>query len=381
MVELSLVNVKIILDAITIPLGLITTYMIVFRNKHNIANLLFGIIAFLAGIVSPLSALLKEAIYPIDISIAIFFAKMIYLSIFLMTIPMLSFSVFFWRAKYKQIPRYLHIFSFIPAISLGIWLFVDNDIIELVNTSFGVNNKITSVAFTIYSVIILFFVFLLLITELRIMTNNTNQFPRLKCRMNIFTAGLAFGIITTFVSIFIFQYLYPTFFQPATIFVILTAIILSSVLGVSLSKEEKKLWHGCPKLKIEKDGSTHCINTNDGEPILIKVLDLGAIIERVQLDTEILKTGIENCANIIFSDEEGQVRCLTTHDTIIVLDEIVTKDEMELAHSMEIMQGNELCAECLYKIIAYRKEHKEKSIQEIRSFFLGIRSEEFFGLV
>ena len=48
---------------------------------------------------------------------------------------------------------------------------------------------------------------------------------------------------------------------------------------------------------------------------------------------------------------------------------------------MEIMQGNELCAECLYKIIAYRKEHKEKSIQEIRTIFLGIRSEEFFGLV
>jgi hypothetical protein len=53
---------------------------------------------------------------------------------------------------------------------------------------------------------------------------------------------------------------------------------------------------------------------------------------------------------------------------------------MELAKDMDILEGNELCSECLHKIIAYRKEHKDKSDFDIRNLFMGIRAEEFFGV-
>ena len=143
-----------------------------------------------------------------------------------------------------------------------------------------------------------------------------------------------------------------------------------------------KIWHGCPKLKAinHTNNSTLCLNTKDGVPIEVKLLDLGNIIERIQLDAEVLKTGSENCTNTVFSDEDDIVRCLTTHEPIKVLGETVTRQEMELARNMDIMEGNELCAECLHKIIAYRKEHKTKSDSEIKMLFLGVRAEEFFGI-
>jgi hypothetical protein len=130
---------------------------------------------------------------------------------------------------------------------------------------------------------------------------------------------------------------------------------------------------------LENNSTAICMNAEDGS-CNINVLDLGEIIERIQIDTKILKTGSGNCANTVFSDEKGIVRCLTTHLPIEVLGQKVTREEMELARDMDIMNGNELCAECLHKIIAYRKEHKEKSDSEIKLLFLGIRAEEFFGV-
>ena len=112
----------------------------------------------------------------------------------------------------------------------------------------------------------------------------------------------------------------------------------------------------------------------------VKVLDLGEIIERIQIDTDILKTGADNCANSIFSNSDDVVCCLTTHYPIKVLNEEVTRDEMELAKAMDILDGKELCSECLHKIIAYRKEHKDKTNAEIKMLFMGIGAEEFFGV-
>ncbi|MCK5184977.1 MAG: hypothetical protein KAQ95_11775, partial [Candidatus Heimdallarchaeota archaeon] len=108
-------SVKLIIDAIAIPLGLIATIVIIFKNKRNVANILFGMITFCGGVLAVIFSLLKEYYYLLGNNVAaIWFEKLMMFSLFLMTIPALSFSIFFWRAKYKSIPRYLHSFVFLP---------------------------------------------------------------------------------------------------------------------------------------------------------------------------------------------------------------------------------------------------------------------------
>ncbi|HUT79748.1 MAG TPA: hypothetical protein VMZ29_00990 [Candidatus Bathyarchaeia archaeon] len=380
-----MLNIKLIIDALAIPFGCITTIIIISKNKRNIANILMSLIAYLGGVQTVMFSLLKEYFFQFDTSIATIFAKMVYLSMYMMTIPALSFSLFFWRAKYRSLPRFFHIFTFIPALSLALWLFLEPEVVHLEeviywNKFYGINNYV-KLPFTIFSSIILFLVLILVIIELRIMAKRAVYFPSLKRQMNIFAAGFGIGFGGAFLCIFVFQTIFKDTFQPSALFVIITSLGLSLSFSKTLSRERTKLWHGCPKQIMEKDGTICCVNTDDGLPANIKVLDLGAIIERIQIDTEILKTGYDNCANVVFSNEKGIICCLTTHKPIKVLDEEVTREEMELAREMELMQGNELCSECLYKIIAYRKEHKEKSNDEITIFFLGIRAEELFGLV
>ncbi|MGC9781093.1 MAG: hypothetical protein HZR80_17750 [Candidatus Heimdallarchaeota archaeon] len=376
-----MVNVKIIIDAIAIPLGSIATIMIISKNRHNIANILMGIIAFLGGVQAVMFDMLKEHFYDINNQKpSILLAKFVYLSLFLMTIPALSFSIFFWRAKYKGIPRYLHFFVFLPALSLTLWLFIDQNIITLVETPYGTNNFLRK-PFTVYSSLIMFLIIALLTVELSIIARRTHSFPDLRKRMNIFAIGFGVGFGGAFVSIFLFQFIFKDTIQPSALFVIIFAISFTWVFSTTLSRGKTKLWHGCPKLLIESSGETFCLNTDEGEPIPVKVLDLGDIIERIQIDTEILKTGSENCANTVFSDDNDCICCLTTHKPIKVLEEEVSREEMELARAMKIMQDRELCPECLHKIIAYRKEHKDKSDSEIKIIFLGISAEEFFGVV
>ena len=226
----------------------------------------------------------------------------------------------------------------------------------------------------------MFFVYILFVIELRMMAKRAESFPTLKRRMNIITAGFAIGLFCAFLTIFVLQPIFPNTTQPTSLFVILTSLIVLLALSGSLSRGKKQLWHGCPKLKIEKDGTSLCLNSEDGITISVKVLDLGAIIERIQIDSKVLKTGVGNCANTIFTNGNGIVRCITTHEPIKVLGENVKREEMELARSMDIMIGNELCADCLHKVIAYRKKHQDKSDAEIKLLFLGIRAEEFFGV-
>ncbi|RLI68817.1 MAG: hypothetical protein DRO63_02015, partial [Candidatus Gerdarchaeota archaeon] len=239
-----------------------------------------------------------------------------------------------------------------------------------------------SIPFTIYSSVIMLFTVVLLIVELQLIAQRTKDFPSLKRRMHILAAVFALGFLGSLVSIFFVQFLTSKVkYQPAVIFVIASTISISLILLKTISREHRKLWHGCPKLLREKDGTTYCLNTPDGVPKQVKLLDLGNIIEKIQIEVDILKTGEENCANVLFSDDENNVRCLTTHEYIMVLDEIVQQKEMELAQEMDIMENNKLCSECLHKIIADCKTHKDKSDGKIRTFFLGVRGEEFFGLV
>jgi hypothetical protein len=377
-----LVSVKLIIDAIAIPLGTIATIIIISKNKRNLANILFGLITFCGGVLAVIFSLLKEyfyfsgKIYP-----AILFTKFMLFSFFLMTIPALSFSIFFWRANYKTIPRYLHFLAPVPAFALSLWLFLDEEIIELVGTSYSVNMQLKLV-FTIISVLSMFLIFLLLIIEMRLMAKRATSFPDLQRRMNLFLVVFTIGFGGAFVFIYLFQFI-PGFqyaLQPSTIFIIFAAIFFSLAFTAALSHGKKKLWHGCPKLLIENGGDTFCLNSEEGDAKPVKVLDLGVIIERIQIDTDILKTGADNCANTVFSNSEDIVCCLTTHYPIRVLNEEVSRDEMELARTVDIMNGKELCPECLHKIIAYRKAHKDKSDAEIKMVFIGIRAEEFFGL-
>ncbi|NHJ48193.1 MAG: hypothetical protein FK733_10440 [Asgard group archaeon] len=371
-------NVNLIFNAIAIPLSSIATILIISKNRRNITNILLGLAAFLGGVLTPTFELLKELYFSSNINLAIFFAKMTYLSILIMTIPTLSFSIFFWRAKYKKIPRFLHFLVGIPAFGLGIWLFLDNDVVELTEINLGINN-VVELPFAFTAGAIMFLVFVIFVLELFIMTRRAKSFPQLRRRMIVITVGFGVGLFLAFLSIFIFQPLFTETLQPTSIFIIVTAVTVLSALSGSLSKGKMQVWHGCPKLHRENNCTAICMNAEEGT-CSVNVLDLGEIIERVQLDTNILKTGPGNCANTIFSDEKGIVRCLTTHLPIKVLDQEVTREEIELARDMDIMNGNELCADCLHKIIAYRKEHTDKSDSEIKLLFLGIRAEEFFGI-
>jgi hypothetical protein len=371
-------NVKIIINAIAIPLSSIATILIISKNRRNIANILIGLTAFLGGVSASTFALLKELTFYTNLSLAIFFAKMTYLSFLLMTVPTLSFSIFFWRAKYKRIPQELHFGVGIPALIMGIWLFLDTNIVELTEVNLGINN-IVKLPFAFTTGALMLLVFMVFILELIIMTRRAKSFPQLRRRMIIITVGFGVGLLLAFLSLFIFQPIFTETIQPAALFIIVTSISVLLALSGSLSKEKIQIWHGCPKLLVENNSIAICMNSEEGT-CSVNVLDLGEIIERVQLDTKILKTGEGNCANTVFSDEKGVVRCLTTHNPIKVLDQTVSREEMELARDMDIMAGNELCAECLHKIIAYRKEHSDKSDSEIKLLFLGIRAEEFFGV-
>ena len=374
-----MVNVKLIIDAIAIPFGLVASIVIITRNKRNLANILIGLTAFLGGVVSVTFGLLKEIFFPINVELAMVFVKLAFLSLFLMTIPVISFSIFFWKAKYKKIPNFLHFFSFLPSIALAIWIFVEKESIQYVETEYGINNFLTE-PLIIYSLVVVLIVLTMLIIELRFMAKNAKSFPQLRRRMNLFTVGFCIGFGGSFLSLYLFQYIFQDVIQPYSLFVIFSTISLTLAFSITLSEEEVSLWHGCPKLLENNGCSTLCINTKDGIPIEIKLLDIGNIIERIQIDTEILKTGLDNCTNTVFCEEDNIVRCLTTHEPIKVLDEYVTRDEMELARQMELMNGHDNCSSCLHKLIAYRKEHKNKTDSEIKMLFLGVRAEEFFGV-
>ena len=377
-------NVKLIIDAIALPFSIIVTIAIIKRNLRNITNFLIGLTTFTGGVVSLVFALLKEIYYEINLDLSLIFAKLTVLTMFFMIIPVMSFTIFFWKVKYPKLPNFLHGISILLAIAFAIWLFIVPDSITLVDTDFGINNFLTYRSLIVYSVVVLIIVFTLFLITLRYMAKNAYNFPQLKRRMNYFTVIFVGGFGSSFLSLFVFQYIFQDIMQPFGFFVLLTAILLTLSVSGTLIRQESKLWHGCPKL-VNGNGNGNgngklCFNTDDGVPIEVKLLDIGNIIERIQVDIDVLKTGEENCCNIVFSDEKGLVHCLTTHKIIEILGESVTRIEMDLAKEMEILEGRELCSDCIYKIIAYRKEHKSKSDSEIRNIFLGIKAEEFFGL-
>jgi hypothetical protein len=372
-----LVATTLIIEAITIPFGLITAIIVIHRNPRNIANILIGITALLAGVISELFAVLMHLFYTSNLALAITFGKLSLLSIFWMTIPTISFSLFFWKVKLQGINKYMHIFSVIPSVLLSIWLFVEKNSIGISQISFGLK-IVVQPAFGITAIVLMLMVFIVFVMELLIMTKQTEYFPELHNRMLIFTIGFSIGIIGSFISLILVDYIFTEAIPIASFFVIFTSLCTTLAFALTISESDTKIWHGCPKL-MRINGSYCCLNSDTVDPQEVKLIDLGNIIERIQIDKDVLKTEANNCTNTVFSNENGIVCCLTNHKPIKIIGEKVTQEEMELAKEMELLDQQEPCSECLHKIIAYRKEHKTKSILEIKQQFQGIRAEDFFG--
>ena len=90
-------SLKLILNAIAIPMGLIASLTILFRNKRNFANILISSAAFLGGVLAIIFALVREIFYDSNLLLALTFTKIEIIIIFSVTIPVLSFSLFFWN--------------------------------------------------------------------------------------------------------------------------------------------------------------------------------------------------------------------------------------------------------------------------------------------
>lgn len=374
-----MVDPKLIILIITIPCGFFASLAIYNRNRKNLTNILVALIVFIGAVLGSLFSLLKQAIYPYNPAIAKIFAILLHTSFISMGIPSSIFSIHFMELKNKSVPKFLYFLTPIPVVILIGWIIIDPQVMELVVHS---PNTIDSVFSPIYSIITggyLFVTFSILLAELGYIAYSSKSYPRLRRRMIIFTIVLSIGLYGAIFSMLFFSLFVKKWPQPTALFVIFSTIGITIISVKTFSLQQFTLWHGCPKLLIEKDGTAFCLNT-EGAPREVTVVDLGGIIEEIQIDKNVLKTDRNNCSNIVFSNKQGIVCCLTTHEPIKVLGEVVTKDEMELARTMEIMQEKGLCADCLHKIIAYRKEHKEMTDSEIRTFFLGIRAEDFFGV-
>jgi hypothetical protein len=367
------------IDIIAATCGFVASITIFLRNPRNTANILVGLLAISGGFFAPLFGTLREFFFPRNEYLGFLFGKFSLIALIAMTIPALCFSFFFWKGKNPKIPNLIYFFAVIPASILIFWLLLDSEAYSLVETPYGLNNHM-SFRFSIVSLSCLLPIFLIFLIELTYMAVKARSFPSLYKRMVWVVVGFSVGVGGGMASIIIIQFWFKNIFQPAGIFIILSAISLAITMSRTFSIKKEKLWHGCPKLLKQTDGMCFCLNVEEGAPKEVKVLDLGNIIEHIQIDIDVLKTGEKNCANIVFVNDDQIVCCLTTHEPVKILGEIVTRKEMELAKALDIMEGNELCAECLHKIIAYRKEHKDQSDSEIRAYFLGVRAEEFFGV-
>ncbi|MBD3191798.1 MAG: hypothetical protein GF308_14220 [Candidatus Heimdallarchaeota archaeon] len=370
---------KLIVLIITIPCGFLASLTIYNRNRKNLTNILIAIIVFIGAVLGSLFSLLKQAIYPYNPFVSKIFAILLNTSFISIAIPSSIFSIHFWKLKNKSIPQFIYFLTPIPVIILTGWIIINPQVIELVVHSYNTIDTLFSPVYSITTGIYLFVTFSVFLAELGYIAHSSKSYPRLRRRMIIFTIFLSIGLYGAIFSMLFFSFFVRDYPQPTALFVIFSAICITFISVKTISVQQFTLWHSCPKLLIEKDGTAFCLNV-DRAPREITVVDLGGIIEEIQIDKNVLKTERNNCSNIVFSNDEGIVCCLTTHEPIKVLDEVVKEDEMELARTMEIMQDKGLCAECLHKIIAYRKEHKEMTDSEIRKIFLGLRAEDFFGV-
>ncbi|MBD3191266.1 MAG: hypothetical protein GF308_11510 [Candidatus Heimdallarchaeota archaeon] len=373
-----MVYLKLILNLLALPIGLTATILIISRNTKNIPNILIGIVVFLGGFLSMVFATIKQVIFVSKPSVAYTFGLLSHLSFIWMGVPAIIFSIYFWRNQYPHLAKYLYFFSPVPSFFLTGWLILYPDTLMLIEKPLGVDN-ILSVPYCITSSILSLVVFFPMIFELGYMARKAKGLPTLRTRMQLFTLGYSIGIIGGLISIMLFPF-FGKMIELASIFIIISTIFLSLAFFNITSPKKVSLWHVCPKLLTEKDGTTYCLNTKDGTPRKVFVIKIGKIVEQMQIDKNLLETDEWNCLNTVYSDEQGIIHCLTSHKPIKVLGEKVREEEMDLTKEMLVGLDKEACTQCLHKIIAYRKQHKNLTKQEIKEKFLGISLEEFFGL-
>ena len=121
----------------------------------------------------------------------------------------------------------------------------------------------------------------------------------------------------------------------------------------------------CPCLKHESDQETLCIN---GEEVKdVQFVDLG-FIPTCMFTDKVPDNSL--CLNIVYSDENGFIRCGTSKRRIKVRNNhISTEDYLNaLTQVKELYNGNSIkinsCPECLYKIIVSQLELQEEQRTE-----------------
>ena len=67
-------------NVIAIPLVSLATMLIITKNRRNLVNILIGLTNFLGGVLTTIFALLKEIVFPTNYSLALVFAKLLYVS-------------------------------------------------------------------------------------------------------------------------------------------------------------------------------------------------------------------------------------------------------------------------------------------------------------
>ena len=121
----------------------------------------------------------------------------------------------------------------------------------------------------------------------------------------------------------------------------------------------------CPCLKLENSREALCIN---GEEVHdINFVDLG-FIPTCMLTDKIPDNSL--CLNIVYSDDEGFIRCGTSKRLIKVRNyHINIEDYLDALRSVKEFNNGDLvkvnsCPECLYKTIVSKFEVHEKQDNE-----------------
>lgn len=375
-----MVKLLLIFNALTIPTGLVATTAIFYKNVKNIPNILIGLVIFFGAVIGSSLELVIQLIYSTNPSLALLFAKISHFSFIMIITPFLIFHILYQKTKHEFISNVFYVVPVLPTLFLTVWLFAFPGTLTLVERTYGIALSLTD-PYRIVAAIFLLVVLIVFILEFSYMAYEAKEFPLLTRLMGVFIFGFTLGVGGKIFSVFFFPLIFEGLPDPSTLFVFLGTVIITVALTITISPSTTVIWHGCPKLYIDKSGQAYCMNTSDsGVPREIQLFDIGDMIEKVQIDLSHLKTDKNYCSNLIFAKDDGIVRCVASHQPIEVLGEVVTKEEMTFTRETLMSLETEFCADCLHKVIVYLREHEELTETELKDSLSSCTAEDFFGM-
>ncbi|MBD3190526.1 MAG: hypothetical protein GF308_07770 [Candidatus Heimdallarchaeota archaeon] len=369
-----------IFHALTIPTGIIATIAIFYKNVKNIPNILIGLVIFFGAVIGSSLELVIQLIYSTSPSLALLFAKISHFAFIIIITPFLVFHILYQKTKHESLSNWFYIIPVLPTLFLTVWLFAFPETLTLVEQPYGIVISLTD-PYRIVAAIVLLVVLIIFILEFSYMAYEVKEFPLLTRLMGVFIFGFTLGVGGKIFSVFFFPLIFEGLPEPSALFVFFGTIIITVALSITISPSTTVIWHGCPKLYIDKSGQAYCMNAGiNGVPREIQLFDIGNMIEKVQIDLSHLKTDKNYCSNLIFAKDDGIVRCVATHQPIEVLGEGVTKEEMKFTREMLTSLETEFCADCLHKVIVYLRKHEELTENELKDSLSGCTAEDFFGI-